>query len=214
MEVISFENITTILILIYSIILHEVAHGYIAYRFGDKTAFYADRLTLNPLKHIDIYGSILIPVITVWFGLGLFGWAKPVPVNPFNFKSKYAFFCVSAAGIIVNFFLALVSYGILFLILKGFIPFEDKSALLLSTFIQVFFTIISVNLSLALFNLIPIPPFDGMKILQSLFKNLRDKALFFENNILFMVVSIYLASKAFSLFFPTLLNIVIHSLEY
>ncbi|MDI9355010.1 MAG: site-2 protease family protein [Cyanobium sp. MAG06] len=107
------EIIIYIGIIFFSVILHEIAHGYVAYLFGDKTAKYAGRLTLNPQSHIDIFGSIILPAICAMLKLPIFGYAKPVPVNPYNIKYKWGMLLVSSAGIITNILLALI--GVLLL---------------------------------------------------------------------------------------------------
>jgi len=152
--------IISLVILLFSIMIHEVAHGSVAYQLGDPTAKYAGRLTLNPLKHIDPFGTILVPLILVVLTAGngpIFGWAKPVPVNPFNFRDqKWGSLKVSIAGPLANFFLALV-FGLLIRL----IPLSPTS-------LYIFSLIVIYNLLLGLFNLIPIPPLDGSHILFSL----------------------------------------------
>lgn len=148
----------TIVILLFSVILHEVMHGWVALKFGDRTALNAGRLTLNPLPHIDPIGTILVPVLLFMSGLPLFGWAKPVPVNPLNFKDiRQGELLVSLAGVGANFFLAVVS-GLL-IHLFGALNFEF--------IILVLYRAVLLNLSLGLFNLLPIPPLDGSKALMA-----------------------------------------------
>lgn len=149
-----------IIILLFSVILHEVMHGYVALRFGDRTAEKAGRLTLNPLPHIDLVGTILVPALLLISQTGfILAWAKPVPVNPLNFSNlRKGELFVSAAGIIANFSLAILS-AILFHIFKSFSVPE------LLTQSLVFMVVI--NILLAIFNLLPIPPLDGSKILLS-----------------------------------------------
>lgn len=139
-----------------SIILHEIAHGYVAYRLGDDTAKKMGRLSLNPKNHVDIFGTIFLPLALLWSGSGvLFGWAKPVPINYYNFKNpKKDIFLVSIAGIVVNAILALIAAGILYIL-----P-EPIPNLLLAFVIQ----LLVINIVLILFNLLPIPPLDGSKI--------------------------------------------------
>ena len=144
-----------------SVVIHEVSHGFVALRFGDKTALYAGRLTLNPLKHLDMFGSIILPAFLVLTHSSfLFGWAKPVPYNPNNLTNrKWGTVAVASAGILANLFIA-VLFGLIlrFLLAGDAIP---QSAYIISQ-------IVLVNLGLAIFNLVPIPPLDGSKILFSL----------------------------------------------
>jgi len=156
--------ILLIIIFLFSVVIHEVAHGEAALALGDPTAKMAGRLTLNPLKHLDPFGSIILPCILILmsltFGGGIiFGWAKPVPINPFNFRDrKYGEAKVAAAGPLANITLALI-----FGFLLRFLPLEATA------FTQnlglIFGYIVWVNLLLAIFNLIPIPPLDGSHIL-------------------------------------------------
>ncbi len=144
-------------ILFFSIILHEYAHGYIACRNGDDTALVLGRLTFNPLKHIDFVGSIMVPLFCLIMHWPLFGWAKPVPVNPYNLNNiRNDMAKVAFAGPASNLILVLISA----LALKLTVMFMPNFALL----IQVFVYSIMINLLLALFNLMPIPPLDGSKI--------------------------------------------------
>lgn len=145
-------------ILFFSIILHEYSHGYIACRNGDDTAYILGRLTFNPLKHIDFVGSIIVPIFCIMSGLPLFGWAKPVPVNPYNLNNiRNDMAKVAFAGPAANLILVIISV----LILKLVVMFAPNASLLM----QVFVYAIMINLLLALFNLMPIPPLDGSKIL-------------------------------------------------
>ena len=145
-------------ILILSIIAHEVAHGIAALWQGDPTAKYAGRLTLNPISHIDMVGSIIVPLICVMSGAGIFfGWAKPVPVNPYNFRNqRWGEALVAAAGPFVNIAIALV-FSVIIRIYDGGAQFTELAA-----------GMIVINIVLAVFNLIPIPPLDGSKILFSI----------------------------------------------
>lgn len=150
------------LVLIFSVIIHEISHGYVAERLGDSTARLAGRLTLNPLKHIDLFGSILLPLILFFTGSKiLIGWAKPVPYNPAALKKDYRFgpLKVALAGPASNLLVLVVVGGLARL---GF-GFLDTTLISLLAFIAY------LNALLAVFNLIPIPPLDGSKILPLLF---------------------------------------------
>jgi Zn-dependent protease len=151
----------SIIILLFSVILHEVMHGVVALKFGDSTAQRAGRLTLNPIPHIDPIGTILLPLILVVSGSPIMlAWAKPVPVNPLNFTDlRKGELLVSAAGIISNFSLSIVA-AVFYHILSSLPGTPD---LILSV---LRFTVL-INLILGFFNLFPIPPLDGSKILLS-----------------------------------------------
>jgi len=154
------NSIFYILILIMSIVIHEISHGFIAEYFGDNTARNAGRLTLNPLKHLDLFGSIILPAFLLLTHAGfLFGWAKPVPYNPNNLRDrKWGTVAVAVAGVLANFLLAVV-FGIIIRL--------TSDMTLPPSFYFITSAIVIVNLSLAIFNLIPIPPLDGSKILFS-----------------------------------------------
>ncbi len=146
-----------IVILIFSIIIHEVAHGAVANMLGDPTARLAGRLTLNPISHIDLVGSIIFPLISVLLPGGfVFGWAKPVPYNPYNLRGgKWGEGAVAFAGVGVNFLLALI-FGLLI---------RFGAPVLSPSFIEIAAIIVFYNLMLMVINLIPIPPLDGSKVL-------------------------------------------------
>jgi Zn-dependent protease len=187
------QGIFPFLIIIFSIILHEVAHGYAAFVQGDGTAHRAGRLTLNPLPHIDMVGSVIIPFVAFLTAGTFFGWAKPVPYNPYNIRTRLGLAFVASAGILTNLLLALCA-GIAFkmLFMQGILTESLGKAI---------FTIISVNVSLAFFNLIPIPPFDGMGILEAFFPKIQIKHLFI-NNPLYMIGAIFAASVLYGMFIP------------
>ncbi len=154
------NGIFYILILVMSIVIHEVSHGFMAEYFGDKTARFAGRLTLNPLKHLDLFGSILLPaVLVVSQSPFLFGWAKPVPYNPDNLTDKkWGTIAVASAGVLANFAIAII-FGIIIRLSAG-LSLPDGFYFITSI-------IVLVNLALGIFNLVPIPPLDGSKILFS-----------------------------------------------
>lgn len=174
------EIILGLIVLVFSAILHEVAHGYVAERLGDPTARIMGRLTLDPRKHIDPFMSILLPLMLIFSGSPvIFGGAKPVPIDPFNLKEgRKDVALVSLAGPLTNVLLAIAGAALLKLL-----PF----AATLSTsfffsagflFLRVLLTtIVNYNLLLAIFNLLPIPPLDGSKVF-ALFLPEREAAAF------------------------------------
>ncbi|MDA3802814.1 MAG: site-2 protease family protein [Patescibacteria group bacterium] len=144
-----------IIVLILSAVFHEYMHGYVAYRLGDPTAKNAGRLTFNPIKHLDPFGSVILPLIMVMFNSSfLFAWAKPVPYNPYNLRDrKYGDAKVAAAGPLANLALAIV-FGLIIRLT----PFSSVA------FTSLLSLVVYINLFLMVFNLIPIPPLDGSKI--------------------------------------------------
>ncbi|KKR88780.1 MAG: Peptidase M50 [Candidatus Wolfebacteria bacterium GW2011_GWA2_42_10] len=153
-------SIFQLIVLLFSVIIHEVSHGAMAYRLGDPTAKNAGRLSLNPLKHLDAFGSFLLPLMLfILRSPILFGWAKPVPFNPLNLKNpKRDGGLVGLAGPASNLSIAVI-FGLFSksLALAGF-PFGPAPAIF-------FDIIVLINIMLAVFNLIPVPPLDGSKIL-------------------------------------------------
>lgn len=177
-----------IIVLIFSVILHEIAHGYAALRYGDHTAEYQGRLTLNPLSHLDMYGSVILPLLLILTQAPfLIGWAKPVPYNPENFapaKRKIATLWVASAGILTNLVIAVFfSLVIRLATVTSFIP---------DSIIPLASVIVLLNIVLAVFNLMPIPPLDGSKILFTLggFNMLRLERFFERYSLILLLVFI------------------------
>lgn len=171
------QLIIYIVVLLLAISAHEAAHAWMSHKYGDDTAYLLGRVTLNPVAHTDPIGTLLIPIVNFIgaVGMGVFvpliGWGKPTPVNPLRWRNKdVANVMVSLAGIMANLLLALIGFVILkvclhtgLIALQGggrFGSFEAPAALLLEQFLM-------MNLSLAIFNLLPVPPLDGSKVLYS-----------------------------------------------
>jgi len=175
--------IFSIIILIMSVVLHELSHGYAAVALGDPTPRIQGRLTLNPLKHIDPIGSVVVPIVTSLFGF-TFGWAKPVQWNPYNLKNpRSGELLIAAAGPACNLLIALV-----FSLFVRFTPFSLP-------FIEISYYVVTINVVLALFNLVPLPPLDGSHILFSLLPP--------------RLVSVRMAIERYSIFFLLIALLVI-----
>ena len=153
-----------IAVLVFSVVIHEVAHGYAALMLGDHTAEREGRLTLNPIPHIDIFGSIILPLLLVITRSHfLIGWAKPVPFNPYNLRNqKWGPAMVGAAGPAANILLAIV-FGLAVRFIPSFA--QGYASEFTFNFVGIAAAITLLNLVLAIFNLVPIPPLDGSKLL-------------------------------------------------
>jgi len=194
------EYIFLIIILIFSIIIHEIAHGSVAYYLGDPTAKYAGRLTLNPLKHLDPIGSVLVPLFLIIMsritgGGIIFGWAKPVPINPRNFRDqKYGSMKVALAGPGSNLLIALF-FGLILRFFPGLFVFPGL--------IVMFSYVVYINILLAIFNLLPIPPLDGSHVLFALLpSSARNVKIFLSQFGLFILLFIIFFA------FPYVINII------
>lgn len=197
------EALFSLTILIFSIIIHEIAHGYVAEMWGDPTARLAGRLTLNPIKHIDPLGTVILPALMYIGSSGnfMFGWAKPVPYNPYNLKNlKWGTVAVGIAGVLSNLFIAIV-FGLM-------VRFADVLSIVPgSPFHTILISIVFWNVLLAVFNLIPFPPLDGARVLfaflphrfQYIHNYLEQNWLLFIIFILFFAR--YIISPVFSLVF-------------
>ena len=160
--------------LVFSLSVHESAHAWMSNQFGDDLARLQGRITLNPAAHIDPIGTLLFPAISFFTGAPLIGWAKPTPVNPLRWRNKrVANFWVSIAGVISNFSIAILS-GIalrtlysLGIITRGF-DLVTTDSLLARGAIELLYIFFVLNVALGVFNLLPIPPLDGSKVLQSI----------------------------------------------
>lgn len=175
------DTLTSIIALVIAVVFHEVSHGYVANWLGDSTAKYAGRLSLNPIRHIDMWGTIIIPFLTYQFGGFVFGWAKPVPVNYYNLRyGKWGPVLVALAGPAAN-FLMIVLCGALYRIVPG------------NTLLPVLLeTIAFVNAYLMLFNLVPIPPLDGSRVLFVFLEHRPDMMATLERYGMFVLIGIML----------------------
>lgn len=200
-----------IIVLIFSVIIHEAAHGWAANSLGDPTAKLAGRLTLNPIPHIDLWGTILIPAALLFMGSGfLFGWAKPVPYNPYNLRNqRWGEAFVAIAGVATNLILA-VLFGFIarYAYAMGSVTFGDLASV-----------VVLVNLSLGIFNLLPFPPFDGYTFLRSVlpykkavaFREFEDRVMRggFLTLAVFLLVFSYFLAKPFSALIGYLFGLLI-----
>lgn len=187
--------------LLLAVTVHEVAHGYAAYRLGDQTARLAGRLTLNPIKHLDLTGSLIVPLMLIIMGSPvIFGWAKPVPVNFNNLRNHPKDrLLVSAAGILANLMLVLAT-GLLFQGLHRSMALWREtffSPILLDLLNMLGFSVL-INTVLAVFNLIPIPPLDGSRILaEFLPASIRPHFARFERvGLLLLILLLFLGGKS------------------
>jgi Zn-dependent protease len=211
--------ILSIIILVFSAILHEYAHGFVARRLGDDTAEREGRLTLNPLKHLDPFGSVMLPLLLVVMKSPFFiAWAKPVPYNPYNLRDqKFGELKVALSGPLTNFILVLIfalfirfiplADGVKNSLALGFLSGGDVLALtsgsILASLVLIAIIACFINLILGLFNLIPIPPLDGSKILLVFLSNKGKQILYSLERYGFIILIFLLAFNGLSFIFRT-----------
>ncbi len=166
------NGIISLFVVLFAITIHEASHGWAALKKGDPTAFHMGRITLNPIRHIDPVGTILLPLILIVMGAPPFGWAKPVPVNPLNLKDpRRDNLIISIAGPLSNISVAVVAFVILKLMMNldpGLVYGRGGFSSLLSPVIQILYLTVVINIILAIFNMIPIPPLDGSGVVMGL----------------------------------------------
>lgn len=214
-----------IVILVMSVVIHEVAHGLAAFWQGDLTAKYAGRLTLNPLKHLDPWGSVVVPFIMVMLFGFPFGWAKPVPYNPYNLRDqKIGPALVGLSGPLSNIIVALIfGLGARFLavnfvmkreIILNLFSFDyasltySVSGSLAAVFFLIFSMIALINIFLAFFNLIPIPPLDGSKLLFAVLSLKTETAMMLEQfGFIILMFVIFFMSTPIGMFLSFVRNI-------
>jgi Zn-dependent protease len=200
MDIVS-QKLFLYIVIILSATFHEYAHGFIAYKLGDSTAKDAGRLTLNPLAHLDLMGTVIIPLFLLFYGGVFLGWAKPAPYNPYNLKDqKYGSLKVGIAGPAANLLIALI-LGIFMRLTRigaglTLINAEMVFSIFPPIFIEFLGLIVYINIFLALFNLIPLPPLDGSKVLMDLFPQFSRKiiSLGFVGVFLALILSFFVLS--------------------
>jgi Zn-dependent protease len=210
------QIVVMIVPLLFAVTIHEVAHGYVAYKMGDHTALLAGRLTLNPIKHLDPMGSLILPLLLSLTGSPvIFGYAKPVPVNFANLRDyrKGAIY-VASAGVLANFILAIIS-GILFQVLSHF-QWLWQASIFKPFIMDLYYMLgysVMINSVLAVFNLIPIPPLDGSKILAMLLPiSLRSQFVRMERYGMIIIIFLLLTkslSRVISFFITPMFNILL-----
>ncbi|MGH2574197.1 MAG: site-2 protease family protein [Ignavibacteria bacterium] len=210
-----FDNIYIVPILIFSVVIHEMAHGWVALKCGDTTARDLGRLTLNPVPHIDLFGSIIVPLFSILAtGRVFIAWAKPVPVNPANFSSfKRDDTLVTIAGPISNLLIALLCSLMVIVLyyLDSNLIYQDpyQGNQFLYYIYMMFSTGITLNVALAVFNMLPIPPLDGSHVLANL---LPDELAYRFRQIgffgIFIILILFNYIPGFAQFFISIISIV------
>lgn len=192
------QSILTLVLVVISCMIHEVAHGLVALAFGDTTARDAGRLSLNPMKHIDPFGSVLLPLLLALFQGPLFGYAKPVPYNPRNLKyRRVGAFCVGIMGPVSNLLQACIACALFRLVLEVtplYLAFESLTPAVQQTIIDILMSYVMINISLACFNLLPIPPLDGSSVIELLLPKSWERkwAYISRNSMVLLMIILYI----------------------
>lgn len=205
-------GLTTYVVLLFSLSVHESAHAWMAWKLGDDTAHRLGRVSLNPIVHIDPIGTLLFPLIQIFTNVPLLGWAKPTPYNPANFRRDVSLrkghMLVAAAGPVSNFLLALVFTGVLVVLVRGGLVQSRDNFLLTLALLG-----IQLNVLLALFNLVPIPPLDGSKVASfGLGGELGDKYDRVIGPYGFVILMLLLMTGALSYVLAPIQNLILHAL--
>ena len=185
------EAIFVLVPMILSLSVHEYAHARVAYALGDDTASLAGRMNLNPLSHIDLFGTILLPLLAIWGGGPFFGWAKPVPINPVRFtrhvRMKTGVLLTALAGPVSNILFALVMGVGINLVVRWS---SDEPGGGMTALLQLMWFTFRINVVLAVFNFIPVPPLDGSRVLVGLLPDaLGQKYAYLERNPIFVILA-------------------------
>jgi len=205
-------GLTTYVVLLFSLSVHESAHAWMAWKLGDDTAHRLGRVSLNPIVHIDPIGTLLFPLIQIFTNVPLLGWAKPTPYNPANFRRDVSLrkghMLVAAAGPVSNFLLALVFTGVLVVLVRGGLVQSRDNFLLTLALLG-----IQLNVLLALFNLVPIPPLDGSKVASfGLGGELGDRYDRVIGPYGFVILMLLLMTGALSYVLAPIQNLILHAL--
>jgi len=201
MDIISI--IIIIVVLVFSMTLHEAMHAFTSYWLGDDTAKLEGRLTLNPIKHIDPFLSLFLPIMLALVGAPIFGGAKPVPFNPNNVKwGEWGAAIIALAGPLTNLFIAFVSYGLWSVMVLNNLPFLD----------QVLSNMVVINLGFFIFNMIPIPPLDGSRVLYALAPDFvrRGMEIMEQFGVMIVFAIVLLAGSAFSVYISNALELFLN----
>lgn len=180
--------LASIVAVIFVFAPHEFAHAYAAYKCGDPTAKMRGRLTLNPLKHIDIYGFILCAIAG-------FGWAKPVPINPYNFRNyRKGMFLTAIAGVVTNYIIAFVGY-LLFIVVNRYFPVSNDITYYIHYFFSTLFQNLFIfNLGVFIFNLLPLYPLDGFRVVEALTRSINPVQRFLRTYGMYILIVLVLES--------------------
>jgi Zn-dependent protease len=205
-------GLTTYVVLLFSLSVHESAHAWMAWKLGDETAMRLGRVSLNPIVHIDPIGTLLFPLIQIFTSVPLLGWAKPTPYNPANFRRdvtmRTGHILVAAAGPVSNFLLAFLFTGVLVVLVRGeLVQSRDNFVLRLAELG------IQLNVVLALFNLVPIPPLDGSKVASyGLHGDLGEKYDRIMGPYGFMILMLLLMTGVLGIVMRPILNLILNLL--
>ncbi len=188
-----------------SLSIHEAAHAFVANKLGDSTAKHLGRVTLNPLPHMDLFGTVIFPLISIIYPQAgiFFGWGKPVPVNHLNLKNpKRDFFWISLAGPLSNLILAIISAVIFHVLLRFFTPElmnQNTNVKIIQPIFVIINTLINLNIALFVFNLIPIPPLDGSSVLAGLLPDKYAQKIYNLEQVGFFIFLLFIISGIYKI---------------